>query len=72
MKVLFGPRSWKNYGPTGFCALMAITAGKCGASVLGPLAQFISTIYAALAVHLVVILMGLYYLFTRKVRFLPS
>ena len=52
--------------PYGVFALMAITAGKYGASVLGPLAQFIGAIYAALAVHLVVILMGLYYLFTRK------
>jgi Na+/H+-dicarboxylate symporter len=52
--------------PYGVFALMAITAGKYGTSVLGPLAQFIGTIYAALALHLVVILMGLYYLFTRK------
>jgi Na+/H+-dicarboxylate symporter len=56
--------------PYGVFALMAITAGKYGAAVIGPLAQFIASIYAGLVLHLVIILMGLYYFFTRKNPFL--
>lgn len=54
------------FSPYGVFALMAVTAGKYGASVIGPLTQFIVAIYAGLTLHLVLIYFGLYYLFTRK------
>lgn len=52
--------------PYGVFALMAVTAGKYGASVIGPLTEFIGTIYAGLILHLVLVYFVLYYLFTRK------
>ncbi|MCE5241998.1 MAG: dicarboxylate/amino acid:cation symporter [Desulfobacteraceae bacterium] len=52
--------------PYGVFALMAITAGKYGASVLGPLAQFIGSMYIGLILHLIVVLMGMYWLFTKR------
>lgn len=52
--------------PYGVFALMAITAGKYGASVLGPLAQFIGTMYLGLVLHLFIVLLGMYWFFVRK------
>lgn len=54
------------FSPYGVFALMAVTAGKYGASVIGPLTEFILSIYVGLVIHVVVIYFGLYYLFTRK------
>ncbi|MGA2962483.1 MAG: dicarboxylate/amino acid:cation symporter [Candidatus Korobacteraceae bacterium] len=52
--------------PYGVFALMAITAGKYGTSVLGPLAQFIGSMYVGLVLHLFIVLMGMYWFFVRK------
>lgn len=54
------------FSPYGVFALMAVTAGKYGASVIGPLTQFIVVIYVGLAIHVVVVYFGLYYFFTRQ------
>jgi len=52
--------------PYGVFALMAVTAGKYGTSVIGPLTQFIGTIYVGLILHLILVYFVLYYLFTKK------
>jgi Na+/H+-dicarboxylate symporter len=52
--------------PYGVFALMAITAGRYGASVLGPLAQFIGTMYLGLVLHLFIVLLGMYWFFVKK------
>lgn len=52
--------------PYGVFALMAVTAGKYGTSVIGPLTKFIGTIYFGLIIQVVVVYFGLYYLFTKK------
>lgn len=52
--------------PYGVFALMAVTAGKYGTQVIGPLTQFIGTIYVGLILHVVLVYFVLYYLFTRK------
>jgi Na+/H+-dicarboxylate symporter len=52
--------------PYGVFALMAITAGKYGTSVLGPLAQFIGSMYIGLVLHLIIVLLGMYWFFVRK------
>lgn len=52
--------------PYGVFALMAITAGKYGTSVLGPLAQFIGTMYVGLILHLFIVLLGMYWFFTKR------
>lgn len=52
--------------PYGVFALMAVTAGKYGTSVIGPLTKFIGTIYAGLFFHVVLIYFVLYFVFTKK------
>jgi len=52
--------------PYGVFALMAITAGKYGTSVLGSLAQFIGSMYVGLVLHLLIVLLGMYWFFVRK------
>jgi Na+/H+-dicarboxylate symporter len=52
--------------PYGVFALMAITAGKYGTSIIGPLTKFIGTIYLGLSLHLVLVYFVLYYVFTKK------
>lgn len=54
------------FSPYGVFALMAVTAGKYGTSIIGPLTQFIGTIYLGLFVQVIVVYFVLYYLFTRK------
>jgi len=52
--------------PIGVFALMAVTAGKYGVNVVGPLTKFIITMYAGFALHLVLFLFIFYFLLTRK------
>lgn len=52
--------------PYGVFALMAVTAGKYGASVIGPLTKFIGTIYFGLFLHVILIYFVLYFIFTKK------
>lgn len=52
--------------PYGVFALMAVTAGKYGAQVIGPLTKFIVTIYAGIAIHLFVVLFLIYFIFSKK------
>lgn len=52
--------------PYGVFALMAVTAGKYGTQVIGPLTKFIVTIYAGIFIHLVVVLLLLYVVFTKN------
>lgn len=54
------------FTPYGVFVLMAVTAGKYGLDVAGPLGKFIGTIYLVILVHLIVVYFVLYYLFTRK------
>ena len=55
--------------PVGVFALMAVTAGKYGVQVIGPLAKFILTMYVGFALHLVLFLFVVYFLITRKSPF---
>jgi Na+/H+-dicarboxylate symporter len=52
--------------PIGVFALMAVTAGKYGVQVIGPLAKFIVTMYAGFALHLLLFLFVLYFVLTRR------
>ena len=52
--------------PYGVFALMAVTAGKYGTQVVGPLTKFIVTIYAGILIHLVLVLFLFYFVFTKK------
>ena len=52
--------------PVGVFALMAVTAGKYGTSVIGPLTKFIGTIYFGLILQVIIVYFGLYYIFTKK------
>ena len=52
--------------PIGVFGLMAVTAGKYGANVIGPLTKFIVTCYVGWALHLVLFMFVIYFLFTRK------
>jgi Na+/H+-dicarboxylate symporter len=54
------------FSPIGVFALMAVTMGTYGTSILGPLAKFIGTIYFSIAIHIVIIYFGLYFILTRK------
>lgn len=58
------------FSPYGVFALMAVTAGKYGTSIIGPLTKFIGTIYLGLFVQVLVVYFVLYYLFTRKNPFI--
>lgn len=52
--------------PYGVFSLMAVTAGKYGTQVVGPLTKFIVTIYAGILIHLVLVLFLFYFVFTKK------
>jgi Na+/H+-dicarboxylate symporter len=52
--------------PIGVFGLMAITAGKYGVQVVGPLAKFIATMYVGFACHLVLFMFVIYFAFTRR------
>ncbi|MCJ8006482.1 dicarboxylate/amino acid:cation symporter [Lederbergia wuyishanensis] len=52
--------------PYGVFALMAVTAGKYGTSVIGPLTKFIGSIYVGLFLQLLLVYFILYFLFTKK------
>jgi Na+/H+-dicarboxylate symporter len=52
--------------PIGVFGLMAITAGKYGAQVVGPLTKFIAALYIGWALHLVLFLFVIYFVFTKK------
>jgi Na+/H+-dicarboxylate symporter len=52
--------------PIGVFALMAVTAGKYGVQVIGPLTKFILTMYLGFACHLVIFMFLLYFVFTRR------
>lgn len=52
--------------PIGVFALMAVTAGKYGVQVVGPLAKFIATMYVGFALHLVLFMFVLYFVLTRR------
>ena len=52
--------------PYGVFALMAVTTGKFGSSVFGPLGKFILAVYAGLFVHAFVVYGALYAAYTRK------
>lgn len=52
--------------PYGVFALMAVTAGKYGTSVIGPLTKFIGSIYLGLSLHLILVYFVLYFVFTKK------
>ncbi|MCR2822797.1 dicarboxylate/amino acid:cation symporter [Lederbergia panacisoli] len=56
--------------PYGVFALMAVTAGKYGTSVIGPLTKFIGSIYLGLFLQLLIVYFILYFIFTRKNPFL--
>ena len=51
--------------PIGVFGLMAVTAGKYGAQVVGPLTKFIIALYVGWAVHLVLFLFVIYFVFTK-------
>lgn len=55
--------------PYGVFALMAVTAGKYGTSVIGPLTKFIGTIYVGLFLHVILIYFLLYFIFVKKSPF---
>ena len=52
--------------PYGVFALMAVTTGKYGAQVIGPLTKFIVTIYVGIFAQLILVLFVLYFLFTKQ------
>lgn len=52
--------------PYGVFALMAVTAGKYGTSIIGPLTKFVGTIYLGLFLHMILIYFVLYFVFTKK------
>jgi Na+/H+-dicarboxylate symporter len=52
--------------PIGVFGLMAVTAGKYGAQVIGPLTTFIAACYVGWALHLVLFMFTIYFIFTRK------
>lgn len=52
--------------PYGVFALMAVTAGKYGASVIGPLTKFMGTIYIGLILHVLLVYFVLYFIFVKK------
>lgn len=54
------------FTPYGVFALMAVTTGKFGASIFGPLGKFILTVYIGLALHAILAYGSLYFLATRK------
>lgn len=55
--------------PYGVFALMAVTAGKYGTSIIGPLTKFVGTIYLGLFLHMILIYFVLYFIFTKKIHF---
>ncbi|WP_423408989.1 dicarboxylate/amino acid:cation symporter [Heyndrickxia sp. MSNUG] len=58
------------FSPYGVFALMAVTAGKYGTSIIGPLTKFIGTIYFGLFLQVIVVYFVLYYIFTKKNPFI--
>ncbi|MHC1758056.1 MAG: dicarboxylate/amino acid:cation symporter [Negativicutes bacterium] len=52
--------------PYGVFALTAVTAGKYGPQVIGPLSRFIVTIYAGIFAQLLLVLFVLYFIFVRQ------
>jgi len=52
--------------PYGVFALMAVTAGKYGAQVIGPLTKFIIALYVGWILHLALFMFLLYFFFTRQ------
>ena len=54
------------FSPYGVFALMAVTAGKYGTSVIGPLSKFIVTVYSGLILNFILLYLLLYYIFTKK------
>ena len=52
--------------PYGVFALMAVTTGKYGTQVIGPLSKLIVTIYAGIFIQLILVLFTLYFVFTKQ------
>ncbi|MGE5593710.1 MAG: dicarboxylate/amino acid:cation symporter [Betaproteobacteria bacterium] len=53
------------FSPIGVGALIAVTAGKYGASIFGPMAKFIGTVYAGLSLHVLLCYLPLVYFVVR-------
>lgn len=54
------------FTPYGVFALMAVTTGKFGASIFGPLGKFVLAVYVGLFLHAFLVYGGLYFASTRK------